>query len=233
MNNLTSGTRFAGPEEAKVFEVGVKGSFERFAFNLAVFDQVIEGFQSNAFTGTGFALANAGEQSTRGLEIDTTWNPIDPLTLTLAATFLDPNYDSFTGSAGGDITGTTPSGIPRTALSVGFNYDFTVANDWDAYVRSDYQYSSDTDFFDSVNPASGAGNPNLLVAQSGFDRKISLLNASLGMENGNGLAVSLWSRNLLDEEFVTTAFPSVAQAGSISGYPNQPRTYGVTVRKSF
>ena len=29
------------------------------------------------------------------------------------------------------------------------------------------------------------------------------------------------------------AFPAVAQLGSFSGYPNQPATYGVTVRKSF
>ena len=231
--NLQARSRLAGPEEAKVFEVGVKGSFDRFAFNLAVFDQVIEGFQSNVFTGTGFELLNAGEQSTRGLEIDTTWNPIDPLTLTVAATFLDPTYDSFPNSAGGDISGTTPSGVPRTSASFGFNYDFTLGNDWDAYARADYQYVSDTDFFDAVNPASGAGNANALIAQGDFTRKVSLLNASTGVETANGISVALWARNLLDEEFVTTAFPSVAQAGSISGYPNQPRTYGVTVRKTF
>lgn len=66
--NLTSGTRFAGPEDSEVFEIGVKGAFSTFAFNLAIFDQTIEGFQSNAFTGTGFALANAGEQSTTGAD---------------------------------------------------------------------------------------------------------------------------------------------------------------------
>ncbi|MCR9270060.1 MAG: TonB-dependent receptor [Hyphomonadaceae bacterium] len=223
--NLTAGTRFAGPEESEVFELGVKGAFSNFAFNLAIFDQTIEGFQSNAFTGTGFALANAGEQSTTGLELDLTWNPTEALTLTFAGTFLDPVYDSFVGSAAGDISGQTPSGIPETATSVGFNYDFTL-NNWDSFVRADWQYSADTDFFD--DPTN-----NALIAPGNYSREINEVNGSMGFVTDGGLGVSLWARNLFDQERITTAFPSVAQAGSISGYPNQPRTYGVTVRKTF
>ncbi len=70
--NLIAGTRFAGPEVAKVFEVGVKAKFDRGAFNIALFDQTIKGFQSNEFTGTGFNLTNAGEQSVQGAEFDIT-----------------------------------------------------------------------------------------------------------------------------------------------------------------
>ncbi|MEE2929797.1 MAG: TonB-dependent receptor, partial [Pseudomonadota bacterium] len=137
----------------------------------------------------------------------------------------DPVYDSFPGSASGDLSGTTPSGIPDVATSVGFNYDFTVA-DWDSYVRADWQYSANTDFFD--DPGNQA-----LIDTVGYSREISEINASAGFENQSGVSVALWARNLLDDERITTAFPSVAQAGSISGYPNQPRTYGVTLRKRF
>lgn len=225
VNNLTSGTRFAGPEDSEVFELGVKGAFSNFAFNLAIFDQTIEGFQTNAFTGTGFALTNAGEQSTKGAELDFTWSPTDALTLSFAGTFLDPVYDSFEGSASGDLSGQTPSGIPDVATSVGFNYDFALG-DWDSYVRADWQYSADTRFFDDP------GNEALLDSV-GYSREISEINASAGFARASGLSVSLWARNLLDEQRITTAFPSVAQAGSISGYPSQPRTYGVTLRKRF
>ena len=55
--NLVSGSRFAGPEEAEVYEIGVKGQWEGVGFNLALFDQTIDGFQSFAFTGTGFCAA--------------------------------------------------------------------------------------------------------------------------------------------------------------------------------
>lgn len=223
--NLTSGTRYAGPEDSEVFEIGVKGAFANFAFNLAIFDQTIEGFQSNAFTGTGFALANAGEQSTTGAEIDFTWSATEALTLNFAGTFLDPVYDSFVGSASGDLSGQTPSGIPDVATSMGFNYDFDLG-DWDSYVRADWQYSADTAFFD--DPTNEA-----LIDSVGYSREVNEVNASAGFEKDNGLSVAVWARNLFDEQRITTAFPSVAQAGSISGYPSQPRTYGVTVRKRF
>ncbi|MEQ1540457.1 MAG: TonB-dependent receptor, partial [Sphingorhabdus sp.] len=39
--NLTSGTRYAAPEEATVMEIGLKAKWERVAFNLTVFDQSI------------------------------------------------------------------------------------------------------------------------------------------------------------------------------------------------
>ncbi|MEM7327689.1 MAG: TonB-dependent receptor [Pseudomonadota bacterium] len=225
VNNLTSGTRFAGPEDSEVIEFGVKGAFDTFAFNLAIFDQTIEGFQSNAFTGTGFALANAGEQSTTGVELDFNWSPTDALSLSFAGTFLDPVYDSFPGSASGDLSGQTPSGIPDVATSIGFNYDFNLGN-WDSYVRADWQYSADTDFFD--DPGNQA-----LIDSIGYSREINEVNASIGFQNDSGLSISAFARNLFDEQRITTAFPSVAQAGSISGYPNQPQTYGVTLRKRF
>jgi iron complex outermembrane recepter protein len=227
--NLTSGTRFAGPESAEVFEIGLKAAFDRLAFNIAVFDQSIEGFQSNVFTGTGFALANAGKQSTQGLEVDATWNPTNNLQLTFAGTFQDPVYDSFVASATGDISGTAPSGVPETATSTSATYTFDV-NTLEAFVRADWQYESAVPYFDAVGRGfTGVNNQTLI----GIEKEISTFNASAGLTTENGLGVTLWGRNIFDDEYITTAFPSVAQAGSISGYPSQPATYGVTVRKSF
>jgi outer membrane receptor protein involved in Fe transport len=39
VTNLTTGTRFADPENATVYEVGLKGQFDGFGFNLALFKQ--------------------------------------------------------------------------------------------------------------------------------------------------------------------------------------------------
>lgn len=220
--NLTSGTRYASPEEAAVLEAGIKAQFDRVAVNLAVFDQSISGFQSNVFTGTGFALANAGKQSTQGVEMDVTWTPIDSLLLTFAATLQDPIYDSFPNSSSGDLSGQKPSDISDTSTSTSATYFFDVRG-MDAFVRADWQYESPAAYFES--PADQA-----LI---GMERESNLINASAGIETENGLSLSLWARNLTEEEYITVAFPAVAQAGSISGYPNQPRTFGVTVRKKF
>ena len=229
VTNLTSGTRYAGPETAKVFEVGLKAAFDRFAINVALFDQQIEGFQSNVFTGVGFALANAGKQSTQGLELDSTWNATDNLVLTFAGTFQDPVYDSFVASATGDISGTAPSGIPKTATSTSATYNFDVRG-LDSFVRADWQYESPTDYFDAVGTGFTGQNGQALIGQQ---KEISTFNASAGFVTQGGLSVTIWGRNIFDDQYITTAFPSVAQSGSISGYANQPATYGVTVRKRF
>ena len=220
--NLTTGTRFAGPEDSEVFEIGLKGAWSTFAINLALFDQTIKGFQSNVFTGTGFALANAGEQSTQGLEIDATWNATENLTLGVAGTFLDPVYDSFKESASGDISGQTPYGISKTSTSASALYTFNFEG-LDAFVRGDWQYEGPSTYSD--NPVS--------QAIIGEEREYNLFNASLGFTSESGISFTFWGRNIFDEQYVSVAFPSVAQSGSFSGYPSQPATYGVTVKKSF
>lgn len=220
--NLTTGTRFAGPEETEVLEFGLKVTQDNLYLNLTVFDQTVKGFQSNIFTGVGFALSNAGEQSTRGVEVDAQWAMTDQLTLSFYGAFYDAEFDSFTDSPNGDLTGARPAGIPEVSTSTAINYDFTIG-DHDAYVRADWQYSSPTAYTD--NPA--------LQSLIGFERKSNIVNMSAGINFENGTSISVWGRNIFDEQFITGAFPSIAQSGSVSGFPNQPATYGVTLRHSF
>lgn len=86
VNNLTAGTRFAGPEDSSVYELGIKGNWGIASANLTFFKQTIRDFQTNAFTGTGFIVSNADKQSTFGIEFDGQVKPTDRLTLTLAMT---------------------------------------------------------------------------------------------------------------------------------------------------
>ena len=221
--NLVSGSRFAGPEETEVFEVGLKAQWDGFGFNLAVFDQSIDGFQSFAFTGTGFALRNAGKQSVRGFEFDATVVPTDGLVFTFAATHLDPLFDSFPGSVLGDLTGVRPAGIPSWAIATSATY----THEWDSgtqlLTRIDYNHESNT----AINNGLPTFGPN------NFRREVNLVNGSMTLKLNNGLEVGAFVRNLFDDEFITTIFDGVAQNGTVSGYPNQPRTYGGVVRFKF
>jgi iron complex outermembrane receptor protein len=224
-NNLTTGTRSAAPEEAEVFEIGLKGQYESFSFNLAVFDQTLDDFQTNAFTGTGFSLTNAGETNVKGLEIETTYFATDTLTLTFAGTFLDPVYESYPLSTSGDLSGDDVAGIAEESISISGNWEWEYEG-YTGFVRADYQYESEVQILDS--PTATAA----LEAVGGSTRKSNLLSASIGVSRGD-YELTLWGRNLTDNEFLITAFPSVAQAGSFSGYPNQPKTYGLTLRARF
>jgi outer membrane receptor protein involved in Fe transport len=218
--NLTSGTRYALPEEATVMELGLKAKWERVAFNLTIFDQSIKNFQGNSFIGTGFVLTNAGKQSTRGVEFDGSVNPIDALQLRAAFTYLAPKYDSYVASAFGDISGQTPAGIPELSTTLGATYTAELGNGSELIMNVDYHNESQTTIND--NPA-----------YRDYKREVNDVSASTTLRLENGLQLSLWGRNLTNARYLSTIFPSVVQAGSISGYPNQPRTYGASVKYKF
>jgi iron complex outermembrane receptor protein len=233
--------RSASPEEVTVYEAGAKAKFRGGYFNLAVFKQSIKGFQSNAFTGLGYSLVNAGKESVRGFEVDAAYRPASFLSLTGAVTYLDPKYDSFTGAACvnydtvrcpvnpatglrpsfRDLSGERPAGIPTWSFSTSATLSHEFGNGVGAYLRGEYDYMSKFQLTDTTPPnLSTYGSNNV--------------NASLGITStGAQLELMFWVRNLTQDNSLIATFPTVAQDGSYSGYPNQPRTYGATLRKSF
>ena len=221
--NLRYTQRFAKPEESTVYELGLKTAWSTGALNLAVFDQEIKNFQSNIFVGTGFQLLNAGKQSTKGVEVDLSWSPNDFFDGTLAATFLDPLYDSFPVAAcvdgDCDLSGTKPPGIHEVSITATGTFNFSLGNA-DGFARLEYIFEDEVQVIENV-PADVAS------------REVNTFNASAGLAWANGFEAMLWGRNINDDEYLQSAFPSVAQRGSYSGYPNQPRTFGVTLRKRF
>ena len=234
--NLTFGSRFAGPEESKVMEAGIKANFDTFSANLTVFDQEIEGFQSNIFTGSGFVLANAGSQSTWGVEFESTIYPTPDLTLNAAVTYLDPTFDSFEQSAQGDISGSRPSQIPEWTVIVGAQYEADLGNGL-LIPRVNYYWSSETQLVEGL-PAFAVRGPDgsivdgapAIAAGLPFTSQVDNLTASLTYESDAGYSISVWGRNLTDDRNLGTVFDTPAQPQSVSGYPNDPRTYGITGR---
>lgn len=229
ITNLSTGTRIAGPERAEVYEIGIKGQFDKFGFNIALFDQSIEGFQDFSFTGTGFLLANAGKQSVRGFEFDTTVTPVDDFVFTLGATYLDALFDSFTNSPVGDLSGRRPGNIPEWSVRTSATYTLRLGDSGNAIVtRADYSYESNTRVNNGLPTFNAA-----LGNQQVFEREVNLVNASVMLELASGLQLGAWARNLLDDQYIITTFDGVAQAGTVSGYPSQPRTYGGVMRLRF
>jgi len=232
--------RTAAPENVTVYEVGAKASFHGGFLNVALFDQAIEGFQSNLYTGTGYILTNAGKESVRGVEVDTAYAPTRWLALTGAVTYLDPKYDSFKLAACAvfdtlrcpsvngqfvspfrDLSGTKPGDIAEWTASMSATLSHEFAGGIGGYLRGEYDYTSSTLISETSPP------PISTFSRNDF-------NASLGLTAERAkLEAMLWVRNLTNDRYLVATFPTVAQSGSYSGYPNMPRTYGVTFRKRF
>jgi len=230
---LTGFGRTAQPEDVELFEIGIKANFNGGFINIALFDQTIEGFQSNVFNGVGFDLANAGKQSSRGFEIDSAFSPWNPLNLTFGLTYLDPEFDSFTmagctpfdvvncgaGEQFRDLSGTRVPGIHEISLSTSATYTHDFNDSLSGFARIEYLYESDVPLIENI--------PDSIT------REVNLVNASAGLQTESGFEIIGWVRNLTDDEYFLQGFPTVVQTGSVSAYTNAPRTYGVTVRKSF
>lgn len=231
--------RSADPEEATSIELGMKKSFDRGYFNIALFDQSIKGFQSNAFTGTGFNLVNAGEQTHKGIEFDSMFAASEDLILRLSVIAIDPVYDEFlrgscdtTGLAGAeyqcpegqsftDLSGLTPTGVHELSANANAVYSFDVSSSISGFVRLEYVYEDEIKIAD-------------LIPLSIAARSTDNFNASVGINSEmNDWSLILWARNLTDHESLISAFPTTAAPGSFSGYPNAPRTFGLTLRKDF
>ena len=182
----------------------------------------------------GYVLANAGQQSTQGIEFDSTFTPFEPLTLTFAGVIQDPNYDSFVNApvavgsdidladgvanGSGDLSGQKPAGISDVSLAASATYTHEFGNGMSAFIRGNYQYEEEVQIVDNI---------------PGLTRETNLVNGSLGFDFGNGMDLRFWARNLFNDEYFTSAFPGVLQNGTVNTYPNQPRTYGVAARYSF
>lgn len=225
--NLTSGSRFAAPEEAEVFEAGMKGNWQGFSFSLALFKQTLRGFQSNVFQGTGFVLGNAEKQSTQGFEIDASLTPIRNLNFTASVTYLDPKYDLFTSGSTfnpatntailANLTGQMPSGISPWSIAVGTTYTQPLTDTMKAVFYVDYSHAS-----------------RFVIAQGlPFAASPENLNASVTLSFNNSLDLTVWGRNLTEPQFNSVIFPGVAQQGTLSGYPSPPKTYGISGRFKF
>ena len=233
--------RTADPEDVTAYELGAKSVFQGGFFNLALFKQSIDGFQSNLYTGTAYALGNAGKTTIRGVEMDLAYSPVTWLALTGAATYLDPKYNSFVRApcfsfdtvrcpinpATGlipnfrDLSGQRPAGIPKWVVSpsASLSHQFSRVS---GYLRGDYYYVSSVHLTESTPPDISTYGKNTF-------------NASMGLvfPGPHQYEVMLWGRNLTNNKSIAATFPTVAQTGSYSGFPTQPVTYGVAFLTKF
>ena len=225
--NTPLGQRYATPEEAEVFELGLKMRLPTGYFNFTAFKQEIKDFQSNTFVSSGFILANAGQQSSEGFEFDLLFSPVSNIDITFGGLIMDSNYDSFVGSAAGDVSGTKPENVHDDSLSSSITWNWTRGQN-EGYVRLNHLYSGPT--LIRIEPDFNTA----MCAAGTCEKTKDTLNFSAGISRGN-LDIIFWGNNINDDKYLHTAFPSVGDPvrTSFEGYPNAPRTYGVTFNYSF
>jgi iron complex outermembrane receptor protein len=219
------------PEIPTAYELGYKASLfdRRLQVQAALFRTQFEDFQAQVVeqqVGTGlasFAIRNAGELLTQGFELQLTAAPTEAFTLDLGLTYANSTFESFTGAscpragalvtavgapcgpatAGGanptffDASGLDATNAPKWTISASGRYERALTDGVTGFAQFGYFWRDDVTF--GLYPAN-IPNPTTQEAYG-------LLNASFGARFWSDRAsLSIFGRNLTDENFVTSIF---------------------------
>ena len=220
-------------EEVRSIEFGLKSELldHRLRLNMAVFYNDYTDIQVAQFeAGSGGASSrtvNAGEATIKGIEFDIVAAPIDGLTIDLSYGYLDAKFDEYMARNPAtnqleDIShNATMSLAPKNTASLGVQYDFEPFSFGALSARLDIAYKDKFVFHPYENEWNSPDSRTLINA------RISLNDISLGCCNDKSrLRVSLWGKNLTDEEYINYGIDFGSLGFSGATY-SEPRTYGL------
>jgi iron complex outermembrane receptor protein len=226
-------------ERSRNYELGMKSTWldRRLQFNGTLFFVDYDDFQAQGFDGNNITVRNAGAMESKGVELDLIYLPNSVATLGIALGYNDATYSDFengecTAEQVFEITGGSPF-IPPDCIQdlTGEVIDnapkWTVSNfvqladrfedselGW--FARLEYNY---TDEFYMAQDL----DENLLQEET------HMVNARMGIKGADDKwEVTLWGRNLLDEEYMVIGF-DVPVLGGYTGINAPPLTYGLTL----
>jgi len=210
--------------------------------NVAIHKTDTDDLQTISFQGTGFALDNAGVAETYGAEVDIYWQATDSLNLTLGYAYNHAEYSDFKNGpcwvgtpwhTGNDDPNLNPDGVtcdrsggrissnPENVLVMTGNQDFNISNDITGFIYGEYIYTGSRMTDLNNDPEKADGSYGLVNLRTGL--YFQQWDAEL----------TLWGRNVLDEEYTTLIADNVVQDGSFTSNPTEPMTWGVTAKKHF
>jgi iron complex outermembrane receptor protein len=220
------------PEIAFNYEIGVKSEWldNRLRLNGALFYTQFEDFQvlQNVPAEVSVLVSNAAEVEAQGLELEFTGILTDNFMVNGSASFIQSEYADYQGApcaystqagcVGGlqDLSGETLDHAPEISFSLGGEYrqGLTMVNGAELFARLDVVYS-------------GEQNLYVLLPEDTEQDAYAVLNGRIGLEAVDQWKVTLWGKNLADEDYLTAA--DTAGDGGLSQIPALPRTYGMTV----
>ena len=251
-----------GPETSDSVEVGIKSGFweGRGEVNAALFHQRLDDHfgrvvnleaNRNNIPGDTCVVSPAntciegfpggisfnGDAISTGIEIEARLLLLSHWSLNMGATWVKAEWDSASAPCNArtddeivgrcDIGGQRIAGEPRFSFNLNTEYRRSMGGDAMGFVRASWKYKGD--IISTAAQATGASPPKTDA--------YSIVNLFLGIESGSGLALTLWAKNLLDEDARTdfrNPGDNLDTAGDFQQVHQVPqRTYGLTTRYSF
>lgn len=205
-------------EKARNYEAGFKTRLldRKLTLNGAIYYLDYTDLQSfTADLDTGEVSTATGDATVKGIELDANARVGEALRLFATLAYTDSEYTSFDHDP--SVVGNTLARTPKVSGSLGFNYQWLLQDGQTLDLRTDFTYQDDI-YYSVANDDDSASKSHGVV------------NANLTWENLDGLAVSIYGKNLTNKEYTAHAFSQSELGLVIEG---EPRTFGISVAKSF
>lgn len=224
------------PEFSDSYELGLRTQFfdRTLTINATYFHTDYSDFQLNNFNGIAFSIVNAGSVKAHGFEVEGAWNPGSGLSFTYGVSHViarwgnepvlqfNPPDNAAPLPPNLPLAGRILNNAPKWSFATGAHYEHSIGEDTKVFINVGANYRSAIIAGANLNAAKAQGDTLLLNGRIGLAR-----------DTANGWELSVWGNNLTNEYYRIVGFDTTLQSGSISDFPGQPRTYGVTFRKNF
>ncbi len=228
-NMLDRDTGALAPETSDSYELGLKSTLldRRLRLNVAAFSTRYKNYQANFFDLVAGAvvtrLINAGDVSSKGVEVDFVAKPTAGLTVSGAVAHIKARIDNFNCPVGAaascQVNGYPLPYSPDWKAAVQTSYKFNLQGGLGLELGTDYTWQSQVQydigqFPDTVQPAYG------------------IWNASVALTSGSGWRVAVLAKNLTDKSYAS--FLGRGGAFVNRAVPRDDRRYvGVNLRYDF
>ncbi|REL35019.1 TonB-dependent receptor [Thalassotalea euphylliae] len=238
-------------EELVNYEVGAKAQTQKWSANVAVFYTDIDNLQVTLDAGSCSSRIsfNVPEAHTAGVEFEVTRQATEQLYLTLSGSVLEAEFDSTVLNSAGEVLGGVQDGnrlasVPEVQFSIAGTYDLAkpLFGSEYTYVSASLQYVGDR-ITQPSDQVAGAGNFVSGLAFGGATgTEVTELDLELDdyqvLNVSSGLIYEDWElvayiNNLTDENANLALDRERGGRARLGFSTNQPRTFGVTFRKSF
>jgi outer membrane receptor protein involved in Fe transport len=204
-----------GPDEVWSYEVGEKSRLldNRLQVNVAAFRIDWSQVQATVPISCGFNFVmNGGAARSDGFDLQTTFRPIDPLTLTLNASYTNARYLQAVAGPNPNvvvahsINAGDGFGIPKWQTSASAEYDRHLWGDYDGYIRLDHQWQDA--YLNGTSYGTSSFNPFTYHVQAQ-----QTLNLRIGVRR-DAMEINIFSNNITD------AHAQLGNAGNGKGVCN-------------
>lgn len=200
------------------YEIGVKGRAldGDLRFGLAAFYTDWQDLQLNQLlTPTQFFIANAGDATAMGIELDLAYQVCKNFSLFGSASWQDSEFGSNAIDSGASVANNTLPYAPDYNVTVGTQLDFPVTEQVSLYARADVQFIGTFNY----TPQNSFGQDAYTIA-----------NFRLGVR-GKKWFTEAFVNNAFDTEYIPIAFGG--SAATAFGESGAPATFGVRTGIKF